>query len=192
MARRAGADNDTIGQGTIGGDAQVAASEHHLPNEPDQASDDLVMRYVAQMDAQQAEVDKTAAAYKAAKKAMTTIRAKARGDKIKLKTLDRAMAKRTLPRYEQRRDLEDDDRYDRLLGNVTWEDADLFSRETAETVRDEIDWEGQGYSDGLRLTPSQAPTECPPQFHPAYLRGHAKGLDDRAARLGGQDPAAAK
>lgn len=190
MAKRAGAaDDDTIGQGTIGGDANTAANEHHhLPNEPEGPSDDLIMRYVAQIDAQQAEVDKHAAAYKGAKKALTTIRSKARADKIKLKTLDQQMANRTLPRHEQRRDLEDSDRYAVLLGNVTWDDADLFAKESDQHVRDELDWEGQGYADGKRGLPPKAPAECPPEYHQAYLRAHAKGADDLVAVLGGKKP----
>lgn len=195
MAPRPGKKDDdtdeTIGQGTIGGDAQTGAqpTNHHLPNEPDGPTDDLIMRYVAQMDAQQGEIDKHRAAMKAAQKGMTTIRAKARGDKIKLKTLDVQMANRTLPRHEQRRDLEDSDRYAALLGNVTWDDADLFASETDQHIRDELDWEGQGFTDGKRGLPPKAPEECPPEYRPAYLRGHAKGADELVAVLGGKTAA---
>lgn len=189
MAKRAGAaDDDTIGQGTIGGDphdGDTGGGQESISNGGG-PSDDLVMKYVAQMDAQQAEVDKWAAGMKGAQKGMTTIRQRAKGDGVKLKNLDAAMKRRNLARHEQRADLEEQDRYDGLLGNVTWEDADLFAQETAHTIRDELDWEGQGYADGKRGLPPKAPDTCPPEFHPAYLRSHAKGADELVAILGGQ------
>jgi hypothetical protein len=191
MARRAGAeDDDTIGQGTIGGEAQdgdTGGGAESISNGGG-PSDELVMKYVAQMDAQQAEVDKWEAGKKGAQKGMTTIRQRAKADGVKLKNLDAAMKRRNLPRHEQRADLEEQDRYDLLLGNVTWEDADLFAAETATTIRDELDWEGQGYADGKRGLPPKAPANCPPEFHQAYLRTHAKGADELVAILGGQKP----
>lgn len=188
MAKRAGAtdDDDTIGQGGLG-EALDNADRISNGGGP---SDDLVMQYVAQIDRQQAEVDKWQAGLKGAKKGMTSIRSKANGDGIKLKTLDAQMAARTLPRHEQRRDLEDSDRYALLLGNVTWDDADLFAKETDTHIRDGLDWEGQGYVDGKRGLPPKAPDNCPPEHVQPYLKGHVRGADDLMASLGGTKPEA--
>lgn len=185
MARKAGTqdDDDTIGQGTIGPDTQDPAP---ISN-GDGPSDDLVMRYVAKMDAQQAEIDKWEAGKKAAQKGMSTLRQQARGDGVKLKNLDAAMKRRTLARHEQRADLVEQDRYDRLLGNETWEDADLFANESSPAIRDEIDWEAQGYADGKRALPNKAPDTCPPEFQQNYLRGHERGTTELAKALSGED-----
>lgn len=185
MARAPGDDDDDgIGQGTIGGPAN---DTHEQISNGGGPSDDLTLKYVAQIDAQQAEVDKHLAALKGAQKGMKTIRQRAKGDGLKLKNLDAAMAKRGLARHEQRADIEEQDRLDRLLGNETYETADLFGR-TAEGAKDEIDHEADGYAAGKRLLPPKAPETVPPEMRQHWLKGHDRGTTEMMKALGGEKP----
>lgn len=184
MAKAPGDDDDTIGQGTVGG----AANDGHEPiSNGGGPSDDLTLRYVAQIDAQQAEIDKWNAGLKGAQKGMKTIRQRAKGDGLKLKNLDAAMSKRSLARHEQRADIEEQDRIDRLLGNETYETADLFGR-TPEGTKDEIDHEADGYAAGKRLLPPKAPETVPPEMRQHWLKGHDRGTTEMMKALGGEKP----
>lgn len=187
MARAPGDDDDdTIHQGTVGGPASDQDTHTQISNGGG-PSDDLIMRSVARIDVQQAEVDKRMADLKAAQKGMKTLRQQIKGDGVKLKNLDAAMAKRGLARHEQRSDIEEQDRYDRLLGNETWETADLFGR-TADGAKDEVDHESDGYAAGKRLLPPKAPETVPPEMRPHWMRGHDRGTTEAMKALGGEKP----
>lgn len=190
MAKKPGDDakDDTIGQGTIGGPAKLDAETPASITNGGGPSDDLILKYVAQIDAQQGEVDKWEAGKKAALKGMTTIRQRAKGDGIKLKNLDAAMKKRTLARFEQREDITEQDRYDRLLGNETFETADLFGN-LPDGTKDDVDFDAAGYAAGKALHPAEPPKTVPPTMVQHWLKGHERGTNEMLKALGGEKPA---
>ena len=50
-------------------------------------------------------------------------------------------------------------------------------------VRDEIDWEAEGYRAGIRADEPKPPKECPPRFHQAWMRGYHAGQKRNADAL---------
>lgn len=155
---------------------QVIADGAEADAKPNGPDDDLVLRYIARMDAQDAVIAQALAQLNGQKKIRNTIRLEAKTDRIKLKNLDAARERSKLPRFEQREDIVAQDRYDRILGNETWEAADLFTR-MPEAAKDEVDVEAMGYAAGLRCLPDKPPEAyaAGPMLQP-WLRGHERGV----------------
>lgn len=52
-----------------------------------------------------------------------------------------------------------------------------------EEVRDEMDWESDGYRAGIRADEPKPPPECSPRFHKAWLKGYHNGQTRNAEAL---------
>ena len=50
-------------------------------------------------------------------------------------------------------------------------------------VKDEQDWEAEGYRAGIRADEPKPPKECPPRFHQAWLTGYHAGQARNVAAL---------
>ena len=50
-------------------------------------------------------------------------------------------------------------------------------------VRDEQDWEAEGYRAGIRADEPKPPKECPPRFHQAWMKGWHAGQEQNTKAL---------
>lgn len=150
-------------------------------------SEDQLLAYIARHDQADAAVETAQAALKAANKARSNLRQVIKshtlnGNQIKLKNFDAELERREMTRFEQRDDIEQRSMIGSVLGNVTWEEADLFAQDKHDdTVKDAADWEAAGYAAGLRLVkPDKEMLErlrVPPEFQQDVLRGHDRGTE---------------
>lgn len=56
-------------------------------------------------------------------------------------------------------------------------------KDLPEEVRDEMDWESDGYRAGIRADEPKPPSECSPRFHKAWLKGYHNGQKRNAEAL---------
>lgn len=146
-----------------------------------QMTDDELLAYIARHDQANHAIETATAALKAANKAKNNLRQLIKGRGIKLKNLDAALEKRQLNRAEQREDIDQQAHIDSVLGNVTWDEATLFDQQEDDTVKDAADWEGAGYTLGLKLAKMDVALleehRVPPMFHQDFMRGHDRGVE---------------
>lgn len=76
-------------------------------------------------------------------------------------------------------------RFRRYLGLPVGETDDGLLDAIPEAAKDELDWEGAGYTAGVRADEPKPPSNCPDRFHQAWMKGYHNGQARNAWAAGG-------
>lgn len=136
-----------------------------------------LISFVSKITQQNGEVEKLKAPFDAAKKAVTQTFRLAKAAGISRKRIEKRMEEMNTPSREIAEEIRIEARDRRWLGILDDEQSALMlSASAPQEVKDEAHWRAEGYKDGLRMKPAEAPKECGVRFLQPYMQGHEKGF----------------
>jgi hypothetical protein len=153
----------------------------HNGDVPEEA---LFLSHLNKLRKQAGVVAEKKAAYDAEKATMTDLFRMAKVDGFTRKELQAILDDTSAAEPGARRDLvAEEERRAKLrawAGLPAGSQGDLFDTATPQEAKDELFYEGLGYAAGLRGDDATAPTDVPPRFVQAWLRGRMSGQEKLA------------
>lgn len=168
---------------TIGDNSQYREEEERIQ----------LISFLAKATKTAAEIEVARAPFDQAKKAHNQVfsLAKAANPEFTRKYLEKKMEEMNRSAGENARLKAMEARHDRWLGILTPEQLKLHTEgNTPREAMDEMDWQGRGYSAGLRGMSPTLPDGIPPRMDQPFMKGHGIGYAEYQQALEANVPGA--